>query len=258
MSVLCPGFVQTRIGESNRNAPASVAEWTGTPDAEATAEFAKALTDAGIEPEVVADAVRDAIVDDTFFIVPHERAAVATTRARRRVDGRGGVRRRSIPRARCSPERWRRHGVRGGTRHAWTGGRRSAHGRAASSCAATRNKQVFASGCGRRAGRRSATSRSAQCSGTDIAGWPVTLNGTVNAAYGVAAKIAPSASSPRISPSGAGGLAMVGVRSRSKATPSVGRSHHSRHAPRPRAERFDRVEVGVGGDGAPELRPAPR
>jgi len=82
VSVLCPGFVQTRIGESNRNAPASVAAWTETPSAQATAEFAKALTDAGIAPEVVADAVRDAIVDDTFFIVPHEHAAVATTRAR--------------------------------------------------------------------------------------------------------------------------------------------------------------------------------
>ncbi len=82
VSVLCPGFVQTRIGESNRNAPPSVAAWTETPDAKVTAEFAKALTDAGIAPEVVADAVRDAIVDDTFFIVPHEHAAVATTRAR--------------------------------------------------------------------------------------------------------------------------------------------------------------------------------
>jgi NAD(P)-dependent dehydrogenase (short-subunit alcohol dehydrogenase family) len=82
VSVLCPGFVRTRIGESNRNAPPSVAAWTETPDAQATAEFAKALTDAGIAPEVVADAVRDAIVDDSFFIVPHEHAAVATTRAR--------------------------------------------------------------------------------------------------------------------------------------------------------------------------------
>jgi hypothetical protein len=31
---------------------------------------------------VVATAVRDAIVDRTFFVVPHEHAAVATTRAR--------------------------------------------------------------------------------------------------------------------------------------------------------------------------------
>jgi NAD(P)-dependent dehydrogenase (short-subunit alcohol dehydrogenase family) len=82
VSVLCPGFVQTRIGESNRNAPAAVAAWTETPDAQVTAEFAKALTDAGIAPEVVADAVRDAIVDRRFYVVPHEHAAVATTRAR--------------------------------------------------------------------------------------------------------------------------------------------------------------------------------
>ena len=82
VSVLCPGFVQTRIGESNRNAPASVAEWVERPDAQATAEFAQALAAAGIPPEVVADAVHDAIVDRRFFVVPHEHVAVATTRAR--------------------------------------------------------------------------------------------------------------------------------------------------------------------------------
>jgi NAD(P)-dependent dehydrogenase (short-subunit alcohol dehydrogenase family) len=82
VSVLCPGFVQTRIGESTRNAPASVAEWIDTPTAQATAEVANALTAAGIAPEVVADAVRDAIVDGTFYVVPHQHAAVATTRAR--------------------------------------------------------------------------------------------------------------------------------------------------------------------------------
>jgi NAD(P)-dependent dehydrogenase (short-subunit alcohol dehydrogenase family) len=82
VSVLCPGFVQTRIGESARNAPASVADWVSSPGAQATAEFARALADAGIAPEVVADAVVDAVHDDIFFVVPHQRAAVATTRAR--------------------------------------------------------------------------------------------------------------------------------------------------------------------------------
>jgi NAD(P)-dependent dehydrogenase (short-subunit alcohol dehydrogenase family) len=82
VSVLCPGFVQTRIGESTRNAPASVAEWIGTPTAQATVEIASALTAAGIAPEVVADAVRDAVVEGTFYVVPHQHAAVATTRAR--------------------------------------------------------------------------------------------------------------------------------------------------------------------------------
>ncbi|HEU5307787.1 MAG TPA: SDR family NAD(P)-dependent oxidoreductase [Acidimicrobiia bacterium] len=82
VSVLCPGFVQTRIGDSSRNAPTAVAEWSATPAAQATAELANALTAAGISPEVVADAVRDAVVDGTFYVVPHEHAAVATTRAR--------------------------------------------------------------------------------------------------------------------------------------------------------------------------------
>ena len=82
VSVLCPGFVQTRIGDSNRNAPASVAQWAGSSQARTTAEFANALTSAGIAPEVVADAVHDAIVADRFYVVPHEHSALATTRAR--------------------------------------------------------------------------------------------------------------------------------------------------------------------------------
>jgi NAD(P)-dependent dehydrogenase (short-subunit alcohol dehydrogenase family) len=82
VSVLCPGFVQTRIGESNRNAPAAVAQWAARPEAQATAEFAQALAAAGIPPDTVADAVRDAIVDRRFYVVPHEHSAVATTKAR--------------------------------------------------------------------------------------------------------------------------------------------------------------------------------
>jgi NAD(P)-dependent dehydrogenase (short-subunit alcohol dehydrogenase family) len=82
VSVLCPGFVQTRIGESTRNAPASVAAWASSPEAQATTEFANALASAGIVPDVVADAVRDAIIADRFYVLPHEHAAVAMTRAR--------------------------------------------------------------------------------------------------------------------------------------------------------------------------------
>ena len=82
VSVLCPGFVQTRIGESARNAPDSVADWLATPDADTTRELANALAAAGIPPAVVADAVHDAIVNRKFFVVPHEHAALATTRAR--------------------------------------------------------------------------------------------------------------------------------------------------------------------------------
>jgi NAD(P)-dependent dehydrogenase (short-subunit alcohol dehydrogenase family) len=88
VSVLCPGFVQTRIGESARNAPATLDEWTNTPAAAVTREFANALAAAGIPPAVVADAVHDAILDGTFFVLPHEHAALATTRAR--LDWMGG------------------------------------------------------------------------------------------------------------------------------------------------------------------------
>src|SRR3954466_3099660 len=48
VSVLCPGFVQTRIGESARNAPTSLADWIATPDADTTREIASALAAAGI------------------------------------------------------------------------------------------------------------------------------------------------------------------------------------------------------------------
>jgi NAD(P)-dependent dehydrogenase (short-subunit alcohol dehydrogenase family) len=82
VSVLCPGFVQTRIGESSRNAPPALEEWVAGPEAQATIQFANALAAAGIPPPDVADAVRDAIVDGRFYVVPHLHAAVEATRAR--------------------------------------------------------------------------------------------------------------------------------------------------------------------------------
>jgi NAD(P)-dependent dehydrogenase (short-subunit alcohol dehydrogenase family) len=82
VSVLCPGFVQTQIGRSDRNAPLSLRRWVDSPDAEATREMAEALAAAGIAPAVVADAVFDAVAQQRFFVVPHEHVALATTRAR--------------------------------------------------------------------------------------------------------------------------------------------------------------------------------
>jgi NAD(P)-dependent dehydrogenase (short-subunit alcohol dehydrogenase family) len=82
VSVVCPGFVQTRIGDSVRNAPPSVAEWAATPEAQSAREVGSQLAAAGIEPEVVADAVVDAIRRAQFFVVPHQRSAVGMTRAR--------------------------------------------------------------------------------------------------------------------------------------------------------------------------------
>ena len=82
VSVLCPGFVQTRIGDSARNAPPAVAAWAATEEGRLSSEVGGQLAAAGIAPGVVADAVHDAIVDRRFFVVPHERSAVGMTRAR--------------------------------------------------------------------------------------------------------------------------------------------------------------------------------
>jgi NAD(P)-dependent dehydrogenase (short-subunit alcohol dehydrogenase family) len=82
VSVLCPGFVQTKIGSSVRNAPASLSEWAATPAAEATSEVANAMAAAGIPPADVAEQVLAAVRDNRFYVLPHARAAIGVTEAR--------------------------------------------------------------------------------------------------------------------------------------------------------------------------------
>lgn len=81
-SVLCPGFTKTRIHESDRNMPADLAAQGRDPMTEQTASIAKKAVENGIEVEIVANAVGDAIVDERFWILTHERVALATTRQR--------------------------------------------------------------------------------------------------------------------------------------------------------------------------------
>jgi len=82
VSVLCPGFVQTRIGQSDRNAPAALSAWRESPQASGTREMAMALTAAGIEAATVADAVLDAVRTRRFYVLPHLAAAVGATEGR--------------------------------------------------------------------------------------------------------------------------------------------------------------------------------
>ena len=68
-SVLCPGFVQTRILDAARNrpsefGPASSAEEEGL-------EGMRALVAQGMKPDDVSDVVFDAIESDDFYILPH-------------------------------------------------------------------------------------------------------------------------------------------------------------------------------------------
>ena len=70
VSVLCPGFVQTRIAESDRNRPA----WAPERDVEGAEELRgviQNMVDAGISPAAVADRVIDAVRTDTFYILTH-------------------------------------------------------------------------------------------------------------------------------------------------------------------------------------------
>src|SRR5271163_1269866 len=70
VSVLCPGFVRTRIAESERNRP----EWAPDRDVPGATELRGAvqgMVDGGIAPATVADRVIDAVRTDTFYILTH-------------------------------------------------------------------------------------------------------------------------------------------------------------------------------------------
>ena len=78
VSVLCPGFVQTRIAESDRNRP----EWAPDRDTMGAAEVqgvVQNLVDGGIAPTTVADRVIDAVRTNTFYILTHPELDLAIT-----------------------------------------------------------------------------------------------------------------------------------------------------------------------------------
>jgi len=69
VSVLCPGWVRTRIGESGRNRPADVPP---PPELdEAVAGALRQMVETGMEPSVVAGHVVDAIRDRRFYVLTH-------------------------------------------------------------------------------------------------------------------------------------------------------------------------------------------
>ena len=93
VSVRGPGFVQTRIAESDRNRP----DWAPESDAVGAAEVqgvVQNLVDGGIAPDIVADRVIDAVRTDTFYILTHPELDIAiTTRFDDIVQGRAPARR---------------------------------------------------------------------------------------------------------------------------------------------------------------------
>ena len=82
VSVLCPGFVRTRIHESARNMPGELMSYNDEPAAQLIADLASQAVNAGIDADLVASAVEDAVRTNKFWILTHERSAVRTTELR--------------------------------------------------------------------------------------------------------------------------------------------------------------------------------
>jgi NAD(P)-dependent dehydrogenase (short-subunit alcohol dehydrogenase family) len=67
VTVVCPGLVNTKIFESERNLPAGVSE--GSTDDATTQGYREMLT-RGDSPDVIAEQVHSAVLDEQFFVVP--------------------------------------------------------------------------------------------------------------------------------------------------------------------------------------------
>jgi NAD(P)-dependent dehydrogenase (short-subunit alcohol dehydrogenase family) len=82
VSVLCPGFVKTRIHESSRNMPNELVSYNENPTAKFIADAASQAVNAGIDAADVASLVEEAVTTNKFWIFPHERSAIRTTELR--------------------------------------------------------------------------------------------------------------------------------------------------------------------------------
>ena len=82
VSVLCPGFVKTRIAESARNMPAELRAPAEDAFAAGAERIAREAVAAGIDAAEVADAVVRAVHEERFWILTHERLALRTTESR--------------------------------------------------------------------------------------------------------------------------------------------------------------------------------
>jgi NAD(P)-dependent dehydrogenase (short-subunit alcohol dehydrogenase family) len=75
VSVLCPGFVNTRILESARNRPAPLADTAPAhPESAEREALVRGLLATGLPPVQVAACVLEAIRDERFYVFPHPEA----------------------------------------------------------------------------------------------------------------------------------------------------------------------------------------
>ena len=89
VSVLCPGFVRTGIGDSERNRPAWAPPPVDAPGYEPLRQAIRQLVDGGIDAEEVAATVVDAVREDVFYVLTHpESIPAVATRMHDILDGR--------------------------------------------------------------------------------------------------------------------------------------------------------------------------
>jgi len=82
VSALCPGFVKTRIFESQRNMPNELKSYNEDPEVAAINNIAQGAVQAGIDADQVALAIEKAVRNNEFWILTHERAAIRITEQR--------------------------------------------------------------------------------------------------------------------------------------------------------------------------------
>jgi NAD(P)-dependent dehydrogenase (short-subunit alcohol dehydrogenase family) len=82
VSVLCPGFVRTRIYESERNMPNELVSFNEDPMMQLVKQAGESVVKAGIDASVVAKLVDDAVRAERFWILPHEHVALRMTELR--------------------------------------------------------------------------------------------------------------------------------------------------------------------------------
>ena len=71
VSVLCPGAVNTRIVDAERNLPTTITASTGAVADAFKSRAGATLANAGLDPADVAQMVLDGIVEDRFWIITH-------------------------------------------------------------------------------------------------------------------------------------------------------------------------------------------
>jgi NAD(P)-dependent dehydrogenase (short-subunit alcohol dehydrogenase family) len=82
VSVLCPGFVQTKIAESNRNRPPDLADGAARVRPDAFEQMVRAAIAAGMPAADVGALVAAAIREERFYVLPHPELTATRVRAR--------------------------------------------------------------------------------------------------------------------------------------------------------------------------------